>query len=108
MQYNRNQEEGIFYSEQDSAWTPTDSLVPLQVVTADCAKTWTGNYCYGLKGSIPYPVDGTFHNFVLALDMWEASVLRNINFYMNIFTAIEKMEHSNFLVATDGSAGDTD
>eukprot|EP00957_Ditylum_brightwellii_P099626 7588282-Ditylum_brightwellii.AAC.1 len=27
-QYNRNQEEGIFYATQDSEWTPTDSAVP--------------------------------------------------------------------------------
>eukprot|EP00957_Ditylum_brightwellii_P091579 6973076-Ditylum_brightwellii.AAC.1 len=30
LQYARNQEEGIFHSEQDSGWTPRDSAVPLQ------------------------------------------------------------------------------
>eukprot|EP00957_Ditylum_brightwellii_P081090 6167584-Ditylum_brightwellii.AAC.1 len=59
LQCNRNQEEGILYSEQDSEWTPTDSAVPLHIVTSDGTKTWTGNYCYGLRGSIPYPLDGT-------------------------------------------------
>eukprot|EP00957_Ditylum_brightwellii_P078563 5973427-Ditylum_brightwellii.AAC.1 len=75
LRCNRNQEEGIFYSEQDSEWMPTDSVVPLQVVTSDSAKTWTDNYCYGLKGSIPYHLDGMLHSFVLALDKWEASLL---------------------------------
>eukprot|EP00957_Ditylum_brightwellii_P032780 2485296-Ditylum_brightwellii.AAC.1 len=28
LQYKRNQEEGIFYSEQDSECMPTDSAVP--------------------------------------------------------------------------------
>eukprot|EP00957_Ditylum_brightwellii_P177807 13544064-Ditylum_brightwellii.AAC.1 len=30
LHYNRNQEEGIFHSEQDSEWMPTGSAVPLQ------------------------------------------------------------------------------
>eukprot|EP00957_Ditylum_brightwellii_P166888 12702450-Ditylum_brightwellii.AAC.1 len=30
LQYTRNQDEGIFHSEQDSEWMPTDSVVPLQ------------------------------------------------------------------------------
>eukprot|EP00957_Ditylum_brightwellii_P004013 305001-Ditylum_brightwellii.AAC.1 len=41
-----NQEEGLFHSEQDSGWTPTDSAVPLQVNTSDGAKSQTGHYCY--------------------------------------------------------------
>eukprot|EP00957_Ditylum_brightwellii_P016845 1270145-Ditylum_brightwellii.AAC.1 len=87
--------------------TPTDSAVPLSVATSDGAKTWTGNYCYGLKGSTPYPLDGTFHNLVLALDKWEARLLDNMKYHMNIFTAIDKMDQSKFLVVTDGSAGDS-
>eukprot|EP00957_Ditylum_brightwellii_P145990 11117043-Ditylum_brightwellii.AAC.1 len=68
---------------------------------------WTGHYCYGLQRSISYPLDGTFHNFVLALDKWEASLLENIKCHMDIFTAINKMEQSKFLAVTDGSVGDT-
>eukprot|EP00957_Ditylum_brightwellii_P095719 7293071-Ditylum_brightwellii.AAC.1 len=30
LQYTKNQEEGIFHSERDSKWTPTDSAAPLQ------------------------------------------------------------------------------
>eukprot|EP00957_Ditylum_brightwellii_P031265 2370038-Ditylum_brightwellii.AAC.1 len=30
LQYTRNQEEGIFHSEQDSQWIPTKSAVPLK------------------------------------------------------------------------------
>eukprot|EP00957_Ditylum_brightwellii_P151862 11564128-Ditylum_brightwellii.AAC.1 len=30
LQYTRNQEEGIFHSEQESEWIPADSAVPLQ------------------------------------------------------------------------------
>eukprot|EP00957_Ditylum_brightwellii_P169941 12935071-Ditylum_brightwellii.AAC.1 len=69
---------------------------------------WTGNFCYGLIGSIPYPVDEIFQNVLLALDTWEASLLDNINFHMDIFTAIGKMVHGDVLVATDNSDGDTD
>eukprot|EP00957_Ditylum_brightwellii_P197216 15025321-Ditylum_brightwellii.AAC.1 len=48
LQHTRNQEEGIFHSERDFEWTPTDSAVPLQVNAYDGAKSWTGQYCYGL------------------------------------------------------------
>eukprot|EP00957_Ditylum_brightwellii_P129235 9857865-Ditylum_brightwellii.AAC.1 len=41
LQYTRNQEEGIFYSDRDSEWTPTDSTVPLQVNAYDGANSWT-------------------------------------------------------------------
>eukprot|EP00957_Ditylum_brightwellii_P122406 9333776-Ditylum_brightwellii.AAC.1 len=68
----------------------------------------TGHYCYGVKRFIPYPLDGMFHNFVLALDKWEASILDNIKCHMDIFTAIDNMEQSEFLVVTDSSVGDTD
>eukprot|EP00957_Ditylum_brightwellii_P201314 15325063-Ditylum_brightwellii.AAC.1 len=92
-----NQEEGIFHSEQDSEWKPTDSAVPLQVNTYDGAKPWTGHYCYGLHKSILYPLDGMFQNFILALDSWEASLLDNIKYPTDIFTAINKMEQSKFM-----------
>eukprot|EP00957_Ditylum_brightwellii_P197064 15013200-Ditylum_brightwellii.AAC.1 len=68
----RNQEKGIFISERESSWTPTASEVPIKVNTMDGSKTWKGQYCYGVQKFIPYPPDGTFQNFVLALDTWEA------------------------------------
>ena len=108
LQYTRNQEEGIFHSEQDSEWIPTDSAVPLEVNTYDGAKSWTGQYCYRLHKSIHYPLDGTFQNFVLALDMWEASLLDNIKYPTDIFTAMEKMVQSEFIVVTNGSIGEID
>jgi hypothetical protein len=106
LQYTRNQEEGIFHYEQDSEWIPTESAVPLQVNTYDGAKSWTGHYCYGLHKSIPYPLDGTFQNFVLALDRWEASLLDTIKCPTDIFTAMKKMEQREFVVVTNGSAGE--
>eukprot|EP00957_Ditylum_brightwellii_P007083 536988-Ditylum_brightwellii.AAC.1 len=30
LQYNRNQEEGIFHFDRDSKWVPTKSAVPLK------------------------------------------------------------------------------
>eukprot|EP00957_Ditylum_brightwellii_P001976 151995-Ditylum_brightwellii.AAC.1 len=73
----RNQEKGIFHSEINSSWTPTESAVPIKVNTLDGTKTWKGHYCYRVQKSIPYPLDGTFQHFVLALDKWEASLLDN-------------------------------
>eukprot|EP00957_Ditylum_brightwellii_P070710 5374424-Ditylum_brightwellii.AAC.1 len=40
LQYMRNQEEGIFHSEQDSSLIPTKSTVPIKVNTFDGIKTW--------------------------------------------------------------------
>eukprot|EP00957_Ditylum_brightwellii_P005265 401869-Ditylum_brightwellii.AAC.1 len=56
----------------------------------------TDNFCYELKRSIPYPLDEAFHNFVPALDKWEASLLDNINCHMDVFTAIKKWRKANF------------
>eukprot|EP00957_Ditylum_brightwellii_P101098 7704874-Ditylum_brightwellii.AAC.1 len=58
---------------------------------------WTGHYCYGLQRSIPYPLDGAFQNFVLALNTWKASLLDSIRCPMDIFTARNKTEQSKFL-----------
>eukprot|EP00957_Ditylum_brightwellii_P039289 2971981-Ditylum_brightwellii.AAC.1 len=104
----RNQEEGIFHSERDSTWIPTESAVPLKVSTSDGTKTWKDHYCYGLQKSIPYPLDGTFQNFVLALDKWEVSLLDNVKCPTDIFTAMKKSEQSEFIVVTNGSVGEID
>eukprot|EP00957_Ditylum_brightwellii_P054416 4122769-Ditylum_brightwellii.AAC.1 len=63
----------------------------------DGIKTWTGQYCYGVQRSIPYHWDGTFQNFVLELDEWEASLLDNVKRHIDIFTAIKIMEIKNLL-----------
>ena len=78
LQYTRNQEEGIFHSDQDFEWTPTDSAVPLKVNTYGGAKSWTGHYCYGLHKSIPYSSDGTFQNVAVfgKISGWSVSVGR--------------------------------
>ena len=86
LQYARDQEKGIFHSERESTWIPTASAVPIKVNTMDGTKTWTGQYCYGVQKSIPYHLDGTFQNFVLELDEWEASLLVNVKCHMDIFT----------------------
>lgn len=108
LQYTRNQEKGIFHSERDSSWTPTESAVPIKVNTFDGTKTWKGHYCYGVQKSIPYPLDGTFQNFVLVLDKWEASLLDNVKCHMDIFTAMKVMEQNEFVVVTNGSVGEFD
>eukprot|EP00957_Ditylum_brightwellii_P133260 10161438-Ditylum_brightwellii.AAC.1 len=76
--------------EQDSTWIPTKSVVPINVNTFDGANTLKGHYCYRVQKSIPYPLDGTFTNFVLALDKWEASLVDNVKCHTDIFTAIKK------------------
>lgn len=76
--------------------------------TFDGTKTWKGHYCYGVQKSIPYPLDGTFQNFVLVLDKWEASLLDNVKCHMDIFTAMKVMEQNEFVVVTNGSVGEFD
>eukprot|EP00957_Ditylum_brightwellii_P021621 1630422-Ditylum_brightwellii.AAC.1 len=74
----------------------------------DGTKTLTGQYCYGVQKSIPYHLDETFQNFVLALDEWKASLLDNVKCHMDIFTAMKIMEKKEFVVVTDGSVGEVD
>eukprot|EP00957_Ditylum_brightwellii_P096019 7315535-Ditylum_brightwellii.AAC.1 len=74
----------------------------------DGTKTWTGQYCYSIQKSIPYHLDGTFQNFALALDEWEASLLGNVKCHMDIFTSIKIMEENEFVVVIDGSVGEFD
>eukprot|EP00957_Ditylum_brightwellii_P185133 14098379-Ditylum_brightwellii.AAC.1 len=40
LQHTRNQEKGIFHSEQDSLWIPTESAVPINMNTFDGTKIW--------------------------------------------------------------------
>ena len=61
-----------------------------------------------VQWSIPYHLDGTFQNFVLDLDEWEASLLDNVKCHMDIFTAITIMEKKEFVVVTEGLVGEVD
>eukprot|EP00957_Ditylum_brightwellii_P122105 9312284-Ditylum_brightwellii.AAC.1 len=45
---------------------------------------------------------------ILVLDKWEASLLDNVKCPTDIFTAMKKMEQSEFLVVTNGSVGEID
>eukprot|EP00957_Ditylum_brightwellii_P174386 13277356-Ditylum_brightwellii.AAC.1 len=74
----------------------------------DGTKTWKGQYCYGVQKPIPYPLDGTFQNFVMALDTWEMSLLDNVKCHMDIFTVIKIMEKNECFVVTDGLVGEFD
>jgi hypothetical protein len=109
IKYTRDQENGtIFHTEQNTTWVPLESAVPIQVVTNNGAQMWTGTMCMGITGSILQDIDDTLQNFLMALEQWEFSLLDEVNLHTDIFTAVNLLAQGKFLVATDGSSGDTD
>eukprot|EP00957_Ditylum_brightwellii_P182775 13921651-Ditylum_brightwellii.AAC.1 len=105
----RDQGNGmIFHTEHNTMWVPLESAVPIQVVTNDGARTWMGIMCMGITGSIPRNIDGTLQDLLMALDLWESSLLDEVNLHTDIFTAVDLLAQGKFLVAMDGSSGDID
>eukprot|EP00957_Ditylum_brightwellii_P109229 8332023-Ditylum_brightwellii.AAC.1 len=79
IQYRRNPLDPCKFDHgQEVAWTSSEKVSPVSVLTQDRAVTWKGTYCSGITGDIIHRQPGTFTEYIARLGEWEGELINKM------------------------------
>eukprot|EP00957_Ditylum_brightwellii_P137866 10511392-Ditylum_brightwellii.AAC.1 len=105
-QYNRYVQYNPDKSGKDSNWTLTDTSVPAHIRMTDGMVTIEEVDCSGVVSNVQVQQDDTFQMHLDFLEVWESSLLQNVNTVHPIHKIFDTISEESFIITTDGSSGD--